>query len=222
MALTDIALCLVADVETELSIATGTQDAKLERMIHSVSEFFAQYCNRTFFYTAGIEESFAGFGTPFIQLARWPIVTLTSITHDGNTVDSDNYEIFNSESATVRHVNNWIWTTKSTPDVTQDPMVGMERKLYEATYTAGWVTASQKAIDAGLPARSLPFDLEDACIQVVAGRFRSEGFNPTIKSEQLMSYSTSYRSAPSAKDQFAVLYPFAASILKRYRRPSFA
>jgi hypothetical protein len=95
--------------------------------------------------------------------------------------------------------------------VTQDPYVGSEGDLYTVTYAGGYVTP-QQAADNVLLTRSLPYDLEQACVQGVVAMYRGRGQDQRIAQESLLSYSVSY-SQSEVEEITAV-----ANVIRRYRR----
>ena len=70
---------------------------------------------------------------------------------------------------------------------------GTEEYYYKITYTAGYITQPQD--DAAVGTRSLPYDLEDACIQYCAQRYRTKGRDKSIKQEKLLSASVTYENS---------------------------
>lgn len=64
------------------------------------------------------------------------------------------------------------------------------------TYTLGSATTSPATgTITSTPVRTLPYDLEDACLQLASLRYRWTPRDPTIASEKLKSWSASYRDA---------------------------
>ena len=203
MALAANALTTLAIVKTELGITGATEDTYLERMINAASDRIENYCSRAFFKETGKIENVAGFGGVYLLVSKAPLLAITSITFDGNTVASADYEIHDADVGSIYRKGGWHWTTARLKDITQPPMPGHERKLYKVTYDGGYETPEQGGT------RTLPFDLEDACVQMVASRFRGKGRDPNIKSEKLLSWSATYGASelPSS----------VTSILNRHR-----
>jgi hypothetical protein len=216
MALEDNALTTLATLKDELGIVGATQDTTLERMINSVSAAIESYCNRKFWYEADIAEKVAGYGTKYLHVSRNPIVSISSITFDGATVGSDNYEIHDANGGSLYSLGEWTWTTDSAPNLSSDPLPGNEQKLYEVTYTGGWVTPHL----AGVLTRNLPYDLEDACVMMCTSRYRWKGRDPSVKSERLMEGSQTFAATSGATgtDPMQASLPGVWTILQRYRR----
>jgi len=211
------ALTTISTLETELGLTPGAQDVVLSQIINTQSAFIESYCNRKFYYEADIVENLRGFGTKFLHVARTPVVSISSITFDGGTVESGDYEIHNADSGSIYSLGEWTWTTCAVPNLGQDPLPGSERKLYQVTYTGGWVTPQQGVLPL---VRNLPYDLEDACVMLCTWRYRWIGKDPTVKSETLMSASQTFAStsATTGKDPLQAMMPGVWSILQRYKR----
>ena len=60
MALATNALTNVATVEDELGIASGTEDARLQRLINEASAIAESYAGRSFYRNTAISEKISG------------------------------------------------------------------------------------------------------------------------------------------------------------------
>ena len=187
-------LTLPATVATELGGGVQSSDPRLPRLIAVASNAILQHLNRKqLHYAAGFEESLAGYGTPRLLLSLTPVLSVTEVLLDGTEVDPASYSIEDADAGILRHSNCWAWTGVNRgglPPQT-DRAAGSERPAYALTYTGGYVTPAQAA--GGGPARSLPYDLEEACIQAVVALYRGNGRDPEVASEALGAYSVSYR-----------------------------
>jgi len=216
MALSTNALCELADVKTELGITVSTFDSYLERLINLKSDQIEKYIGRKLYWEEDIVEKRQGYGDRYLVLDRNPISGTPVITYNGTTVSTDDYEVHNANAGILFALYNWIWTTGAVGGITADPWPGMERKLYTVTYDAGWVTANQYTLDNTLT-RNLPFDLEDACIRMVAARYRSQGKPAGIKREGMLTWSAEYEPSGSSGSESGI--PAAiTTILDRYRK----
>lgn len=195
MALTAHALTTLAAVKTELSISDSGSDDILTELINRASGLIEAHCDRHFEYSAAVAEAAAGFGLTMLQVARTPLLSLTSITYDTATVDSDSYSIHSAGAGTIYREGGWVWTAGSLANIARDPLPGTEQKLYTVTYAGGYVTQPQ-VDDDGTLTRTLPYDLEQACILAVVQSYRQLGRDRAIKSESLLKYSVSYGSPP--------------------------
>lgn len=189
--LTSDALTTLDTVKDELGISVSTYDDTLKRLINAVSRRIRSYCERVFYFEEDVEESVAGFGDTKLVVSRRPIVEISSITYDGETVSSDDYSIHSDEAGIIYRETGWAWTARLLKNVTADPKPGTEQKLFVVTYDAGWVTPQQVVDDPTLT-RTLPEDLEDACLMAVTSRYQSKGQDLLIKSEKSLNYSVTY------------------------------
>lgn len=191
ISLADNALIELDHLKDELSISGSGEDDKLSRIINSASQQIEKYIGRILYYEADIVEKSAGFGTSFLLTKRTPLHSISSITYDGDTVDSDNYEIHgDGGSGQIYRKSGWNWTAQSIASPSYDPLPGTEQKLYQITYTAGWITAKQETDAVGT--RTLPYDIEDAALLLSISRYRNLGSSMGIQSESLLGGKVRY------------------------------
>ena len=191
MTLSSDALTILTSVKTDLGISGSTEDTYLERLIEVASARIKKYCNRTFYYSGAIAEYVPGIHSVFMCLARCPIESITSITYNGAAISADVYSIHSADAGILYNADRWYDTSPEILNISRDPDVGREEKLYYVTYKAGWVTPNQTGT------RTLPHDLEQACIDLVVQKYRTKGMNPLIKNESLLSYSVGYNQGES-------------------------
>lgn len=189
---------------------------ELTALILEASEYLSGRCNRAFFYARNFTESLAAYASTNLQVKRHTPIDITqpiSIVFDAAPFDPDVYSVSNANLGYIYNKTGWYWTAPLLPNVQQDPFPGYENNLYVVTYSGGWVTPQQAAdnpTDPILSNRTLPYDIERACLMVCVWLYRIRGQNPLLESEHLMSYSYTYR-----KD---MLIPFVESVIARYRR----
>jgi hypothetical protein len=217
MAVPTGSLTTLTTVKSELNISSSTDDTYLERLIGAATAYAESICNRTFYYSAAITESVAGYGTAYLQLSRAPLSSITSITFDGQTVSSDNYEIYgDGKAGLVYSPTLWINTAMSGPGITKNSYPGSERKLYSVVYKGGYVTPTQDGTGSPVLTRDLPYDLEDAVIQLVVWRYRNRGRDQSVMSESLLNASVSYKQPFATADTLKTLLPQVYDTLKAY------
>jgi hypothetical protein len=129
MAVPTGSLTTLTNVKTELSISSSSDDSYLERLIGAATGLISSYTKRTFHYGTAITEYVHGFGTPHLKVSRTPIVSITSITYDGSTIDSDDYEVRGSDAnaGIIYKPSCWVWSTNAGPGITHLPTPGAER-----------------------------------------------------------------------------------------------
>lgn len=227
MALDLRALTQLQTVKDELGITDESKDGRLERLIHVATDLAEGECGRVFFYEAAITEKVASSGSPHIVVGKVPIVSITSITELGTALTSDDYEAL-VDSSTRRAdsgiivrkagetaLGQWPWTAARRPDIVQDKLPGTESRGITVVYAGGFVTPEQAASDgwAG-PARSLPYDLEQAIIELVVSLYRSAGQDRNVSLEQVTDAQQSWgRGRDLIPDS-------VLRVLHRYRRIS--
>jgi hypothetical protein len=160
MPLSSNALVTLGTLKSELGITGTSDDALLERYINVVSGRIERFCNRSLYYVAAQVDSLGGPGTFYLLVTRPPLLSITSITFDGETVDSSDYELDDSEGGVIRGVNAWTWTAGQLNLITQTPLAGTERKLIDVTYAGGYVTDPQSRAIGTLTLTGQPSDSE--------------------------------------------------------------
>lgn len=217
MSLAANALTNLATLKSELNISVSTHDTYLERVINATSDFVAQWCNRTFHFEETIVEDVAGYGTNNLLVSRTPIVTIDSITYDGGVVSASDYEVSDAAAGIIYAPKLWIWTGLGGSGITHLPRPGTERKLYTVTYDGGYVTEPQVDGDPQLT-RTLPYDLEDAVLQIAVYRYRQRGRDQSVQSESLLNASVSYKLPFVTGDAIKTLMPQVYTTLCSYKR----
>lgn len=210
-------LTLASTVALELGVEAT--DARLPRLVAVASAAVARYLNRAqLHYQAGRVDKVPGFGRVRLVLDLAPVLSIASIVlPDSSTVDPAEYSIENAEAGLLYRSVGWPQTGLVRAGLLYaDRDSGTEASIIVATYTGGWVTPAQAADPTWSgPARSLPYDLEEAVVQTAAQLHRKGGQDGTIASETLGAYSVSYRLPNSIS---AGIIPDAVvPILNRYR-----
>lgn len=203
MTLRETALTQLATLKTALDIDSVDEDETLERLIEVASDQIRRFLRaRALHYETGIVEKVSGYGTHRLILSRRPVLSVSSIVLKASdpagadhTYDSDSYEIEDGGRAgMVFRREGWVSTARGRGfGVGWGGLTGTEQRSIEVTYTGGWVTPEQ-ADSSGWagPERSLPYDVEEACIDAVVARYEARGGDPRIKQERLGSHSVSY------------------------------
>lgn len=191
----DSDLTTAATVADALGVASD--DAKVERAVSVASDAIAKFIGRRLHYGPSISEKLAGYVDQVrLVLSVRPVISVASVVLPGSvTLGADAYELENLELGWLYRAAGWPYTGLIRAGLLYDaPAVGTEREAIVATYAGGWVTPAQAAKPgwAG-PARSLPYDIEEACIQTAVGVYRGLGNDKSIASESLGDYSVSYR-----------------------------
>lgn len=189
---TDSDLTLPATVATELAGGVSAADPRLPRLIAVASQAIATYLGRRLHYGADINEKVKGYGRARIFVDVTPIVAITSITLGDGTVITD-FVRENDNAGMIYRRACWPSTALSRGGLppANEPAPGTEEPSITVVYNGGWVTPAQGGT------RTLPYDIEEACIQTVVGLYRGGGREKNIASEQLGAYSVSFRTPNS-------------------------
>jgi hypothetical protein len=164
----------LATVHDELSIKTSdiSKDAFLSRAITQISTAMAGHCNRVFpqetlqdaIYPArdAYPYQLPG-GIRRLQLSRWPIVSVSSVTKTEFPGD--------------------IYILAEGTDFLIEAEVGQLTRLAQYTgYPADWYPVVTTVIyTAGYAI--IPDDLQDAALRLITTRFFNRGRDPTMKSQ---------------------------------------
>jgi hypothetical protein len=165
-------LAKLADVKAELNISDTSSDTLLTRYIAYASTAVSQLCNRRL-TTETVKDEIWPDREDFsyqvtgalkdIQLSRWPVVTLSSLSEDGNALaDGVDFRI--------------------------DKETGIVSRLDKGGYPASWSAWPIVAtFTAGLGATvdDIPQDIQDATIRLVKARYFARNRDPILKSEDI-------------------------------------
>lgn len=195
-------LTTLAVVKDELSISDGSKDSVLKRYITSASAAAAQYCNRVFPVETVKDEflpdrdnrwrSRLTGGVDLLQLTRWPIVNVASVTENGTSLVVD-------VDFSVDYANGQLIRL----DVNLLP-----RKWHIFPIAVQYIGGFS----------SVPSDLSDAVIRMVTKRFAARGRDPTLKERDIPGVLTESFWI-STGDDAANMTPDIADILDNYRTP---
>lgn len=160
-------LTTLDNVKAELDITDGKQDPALKRYITSASTAAAQYCNRKFQAETVQDEIICSDHFTWqvsgrfevLQLARWPLITVVSVTEDGQVL------------------------TEGT-DFLVDPPIGALYRLDANGNRIKWST-QPKVVQYEAGYAEIPSDVEDAVIRMVTRRFLSKGRDPNLKQQNV-------------------------------------
>lgn len=161
-------LASLPDVKAEMEIDVTTWDSILQRYITSASTAATQYCNRVF-QAETIKDEFWARRDPFprvvrggydkLQLSRWPLVSVTSVTENGTAlVDQTDFRI--------------------------DYAMGQLIRLTSDGHPRSWPVCSIVVVYVGGFATILA-DVNDAVIRMVKARFSARGRDPYLMEETI-------------------------------------
>jgi hypothetical protein len=157
-------LIALADLKAILGITDGANDALLGNIIQRGSDAIARFCNRVFAQRT-IIETLPGPGGQLLKLKFSPIVTLTSIAFDGETVDSDTYVLTEPEAGIVFRESYWAYTG--------------HKYSYAAIYVHGYNLPDMAGTD------TLPHDIQQAALELCKGMWLARQRDPSVTMESV-------------------------------------
>lgn len=210
VALASNALTSLDVVQAELGV--GDHNDQLRRYINIASEAIERFCDRRFRRETVVEK--VGFpGGQLLLLERTPLVSISSIVVDGAALPEDSYSIQSAEQGSVYRESGWPWSAAVQDAAGPYQLPGTERRLATVTYVGGYVLPN----DVG--ARTLPFDVEQACVETVVALYRGAGRDKGIAAESVGGAAVTYAGRNPASGKAGSLIPDAALVLlENYRR----
>lgn len=206
------ALTTLAAAQSHVSDVTVASEDKIKRLINVASEFIAREVGRVLHQGAVAAELHAGQGHVRLYLKRYPILSAgLVVSFDGTALAAADFEIDSLDEGVLYKRSGWAWIPQSLPGAVYEPIAGSEEKLYSVAYTGGYVTPSQETPS---NARTLPWDLEQVCLELVGQLFVRSTRDPTITSEKIGSWGASYAAGSAAYN----LTEGQREILNAYRR----
>lgn len=195
----------LATVKEELSIHNTHSDDRLTRLINMTDDLVQKVLGRNLFYDAAIVEKVANSGRNLLLVSRLPLLSVASITYDGVTVTASDYSIYEANHGSI--YNEYGWRDTGDYHTRFDPHSNDARqKLYTITYEAGYKMPGEVG-------RDLPYDLEQAAIDIVKAAYRRNGAADILKESVPDVYSVEYR---NSFEMSLGIPDTAATILDRY------
>ena len=196
-------LCTLEDCKLRRGLTNNDGDSLLSRIILGVAAAFESYCRRPLLLTAAaVTEYYTGQGQ-YLQLARYPIASITSIkdASDYNftsavalVADSD-YRLIRAGEKGILYSMLGDWDPN--PDAIQ------------VIYRGGFVAAGDAV---GTGETALPADLREAAIEQAVFLFQ--------RKDDMGLVQVNYQGGSINKQVDMNLLPQVKLILDNYRRPS--
>jgi hypothetical protein len=144
-----------------------SKDKLLERNINSVSGMVSKYCNRNFIadtYT----EYYKGHGRQKLILNQYPVNAITSVKVDSAALTAGTDYVTADQTYLDQGIifknNGWTWCGYLT-GLVGEPTAPVDN--IEVVYSAGYTLEPEAS-------RTLPYDLEDVCISMVADLYNEQ------------------------------------------------
>lgn len=194
-------------VKDELDINGSTDDTVLVYAIREASDLIKSYCGREFARET-VTETFVGNGMVDVTLTRTPVISISAMSYAGTTVSSTSYEIQSPNAGILRRKDD-VWTnseyTRWNVEPYRVPLGG--KNDWSVTYVSGYITPGSTEGQ-----RTLPFDVERACVDIVKSFYLRREDDPNVKHQ---------RTGDASETRFDTVHGIplgAEDILKRWRR----
>lgn len=170
-------LTVKATVKTELGISASTHDTFLDTLIHQASAEIVSYIGRDVASETLVDRFRCIDAVDYLWLSRHPVSSISSVTEDGITVTSANYEL---DAASGK-----LWRL----DDDGEPITWETDVPIIVTHVSGWALLGD-----------LPHDLERCCIDLVKARYYARTRDPMLRSESVPDvYQVSYQIGGNAE-----------------------
>ncbi len=190
---------VLVDVQTvrqELGIPDSEDSVTIQRMIRAASAVIEKWCRRVFALET-VQEVFRGATAECLNLARYPVASITSVLADRVTLTADEYEL-DAEAGQLWRVSGC--------------RIGWRSQKATIVYTAGYILPPDVNC-------TLPEDLHQACITLVTSYYLGQGRDLSVRSESTDGVdSISFLDPRSGME---ALLPQVAGMLDPYRRFAF-
>lgn len=201
MSLIPHALTTVAAVQE--IVGSAFSQGRIEQQINSATELFERYCGRRFQKRTDIVEWVRGNGRWLLPVRNYPILAVTEIQVDGAAVTD--YSLGeDAREGLIYRAGTWPLCVALVNDLAGGPDMNSRSENIRVTYTAGYVLSGAE--------RTLPYDLEQACIDLVIRRLVNP--LPGLDQERTAAgHSTTWRRPTASGLPLEV-----EAVLDRYRR----
>lgn len=184
-----------------------SKDKFLERNINSVSGMVSKHCNRKFIADT-YSEFYKGSGRQKLVLNQYPINYITSVKVDSAALTAGTDYVTSDQTYLDQGIifknNGWTWYGYLT-GIVGEPTAPVDN--IEVTYSAGYTLEPETS-------RDLPWELENACISMVADLYgEQQGGNVGLKRLTQGKLSYTWKDNPLLQQY--------ASVLDAYKKHNF-
>lgn len=216
--LKDNALTTLDTLKNELGIkptdeSDEERDKKLCRKINTYSDLIENVTGRIFklqTYT----EKYQGSNTQTILLNNKPVTNIVSVTQDGETIESTEYQLLGKHDNKRRLFKNSGWKQSS-----YGYLMTPQRKFgdfdIEITYEAGYILP----YDENYPEkpRTLPYDIENAILTFICVDMSQEGSSQGLKGFKISDVSWDFGNPFENLTTMKQMSPKAYNTILTYR-----
>ena len=208
----DELLTTIEAIKRNLGITDPDEDEQIEDMIRQNSDFIKSYTSRIF-ARQNVTETFIGKGLPNVQLSITPIISISSLLL--KTAVVTDFTIDDAEAGIIQ-IKTGFTSTELGWNTIDRAVSPYGIKDWSCTYIGGYTLPSWQTT--GIP-RSLPYDLERACIEMTKTTYHNASLDGSIKTYKVGDTTVSWnRSSSSSSANDAGIPTVAANILDYYRR----
>jgi hypothetical protein len=207
------ALTTIDAVRALLDVAEyGPERDRIIRAINAASAEIEHFCGREFGLAEDVVEYIPGHGGLHITVRRPPIQSITSISYNGSALTADvDYVVQYATAGVIRLIpcaacNDYTAVGGLTFDTISGTGLATASSGYTVTYDGGYVLPRDATISTP---RTLPYDLEAACISVALGLYHAQKTDPHVMAYSIMGYS---------ETRGGGAYGFPASVIPTLRR----
>jgi hypothetical protein len=126
----------------------GAESVLLDALIDGASAAIEAYCNRPFGREA-LTETLAGYGGPELQLARTPVIAVSSVQRDLDVLTDHSIE--SRDQGTLYRRAGWDWNVQAIAGFAGRqrfpgfgvPLPGTEEPRFSVSYVAGYILPEQ-------------------------------------------------------------------------------
>lgn len=178
-----------------------THDQFIGRLIGQASGAIERWTGRPFARET-VKETLAGVGRVDLVLSRTPIISVASVTIDGDVVTD--FSIRDAEAGILFRESGWP-TSEIRGHNIASYLTGETKDTIEVQYEGGYdLPGSEGSFDPTLPA-----DVERACIETVKAWFMARDRDPALASEKVGDFwAASYKPGELPDSAKALLRPW--------------
>lgn len=216
--LKDNALTTLDTLKNELGInptdeADEQRDIKLCRKINTYSDLIENLTGRIFklqTYT----ENYSGTNRQVLLLNNTPVTNVISVIKNNETIESTEYELQGKHDRKRRLFKDTGWI-KTSYNHLMTPQSKYGKHDYTITYEAGYILP----YDENPPerVRTLPYDLEEALLNLICIDMSKEGTSKGLKSFKISDVAWDFGHSGTDLTSLKQISPSAYNIILKYR-----
>lgn len=214
-------LTSLATLKAVLGLSGTAQDERLSLAINAASAAIENYCHGQFARATVTSERHLQAGGLRLVLKRVPVLSVTSITADGDAVSITDLVIESSKGGILYLPGGFPRSGYERSSLSPGILPGSESPDLLVTYEAGYVTPAQAAESGGDyegETVTLPAPLQMAAVKLASSYYQDGNTAREVARESIDNTSIYYR--PDGADDLGIPSGLV-SLLRPYRRVSF-